>query len=261
MGSSDNSLEPEEDPSTKELGQDVFSQTRWSLIDAVKQGGAAGDQAAEELCRRYWRPLLCFARAEARQLADAEDLVQGFFASFLKGKGFAGADQNLGKLRSYLLAGLINHRNGEWRKGIALKRGAGVVPECLEEVNVPVHETPEVLFEREWARTLLHAAMLRLRASVLASRHGTTEGAWKLLGPLILTDHASKGESAAAAAALEIPEGTLRAQVARWRKRFYAEFFYDEVAATLKQPTREAVLEEMKEVILILRGEQPIPET
>ncbi|MDB4451743.1 hypothetical protein N9129_00865, partial [Akkermansiaceae bacterium] len=55
---------------------------------------------------------------------DAEDLVQGFFASLLEKNGLRLADREQGRFRAFLLGALKNYAAKEWRKDHQLKRGA-----------------------------------------------------------------------------------------------------------------------------------------
>jgi hypothetical protein len=57
---------------------DAFATTHWSLVLAAQGQSVAAEEALEELCRIYWRPLYAFAR----QGFDPEkrgDLTQDFF--------------------------------------------------------------------------------------------------------------------------------------------------------------------------------------
>ena len=66
-------------------GSPHFATTRWSVVCAA---GASAEPATrrgalETLCRAYWRPLYAYARRRGLRAAEAEDLVQGFFARLL----------------------------------------------------------------------------------------------------------------------------------------------------------------------------------
>ena len=258
MGGAFNPGDDSDASSLPEKHDQLFSLTDWTLVDAVKRGGAEGERAVEKLCRKYRRPLLCYARAEARQDADAEDLVQGFFAAFLKGRGFSGADREQGRLRNYLLTGLINHRNGEWRREQAQKRGGNRERVSLDEHEPVDAESPDRIYQREWARALLNAALVKFRQWVLDTREDG-KAMWRELGSLIFMAEAPMGACSAAAKALGVPDGTVRAILSRWRRKFFEGFLCDEVAVTLENATAEEITAELKEV-LRLAGEGPLLE-
>ena len=77
-----------------------------------------------------------------------------------------------GKLRSFLLVAVRNFLTNEWIKMNRQRRGGGATVLSFDwedaekrAVLEPVdHLTPEVIFERHWAMTLLRAAMERLEA-------------------------------------------------------------------------------------------------
>ena len=74
---------------------------------AAKPDGASqtqADKALAELCRAYWYPLYAFVRNRGYTPTDAEDLTQGFFARLIETRGFASAEPDRGRFRSYLLA-------------------------------------------------------------------------------------------------------------------------------------------------------------
>jgi DNA-directed RNA polymerase specialized sigma24 family protein len=62
-----------------------FPTTHWSrIIAAGDREGAGAHEALAELCRAYWYPLYAFVRRKGHGPEDAQDLVQGLFASLLE---------------------------------------------------------------------------------------------------------------------------------------------------------------------------------
>ena len=79
---------------------DYFATTHWSVVINAGQGGSPqAEVALNELCRRYWYPLYAFARRQGAAHAEAEDLVQGFFAGFLKKNYLAPLRKENGRFR------------------------------------------------------------------------------------------------------------------------------------------------------------------
>ena len=127
--------------------------------------------ALEELCSIYWPPVYAFVRSKGTSPAEAEDLTQGFFAEFLARDDFSKLDQSQRKLRSYLLQSVSNFMKKDWRNRTRKKRagnedaisleGAGIEGEsCLLEAADQT--TPETIFERQWAATVLEQVFRRL---------------------------------------------------------------------------------------------------
>jgi RNA polymerase sigma-70 factor (ECF subfamily) len=98
----------------------------------------------------------------------------------------------------------------------------------LEPVD---HLTPEAIFERQWAATLVARCLERLRREQLASGAGDRFERLKAF----LTGDGASGGAAALARELGVAESTLRVQLLRLRRRF-AAVLREEVARTVAQP-------------------------
>ncbi|TWU42766.1 RNA polymerase sigma factor [Novipirellula artificiosorum] len=98
-------------------GAREFATTHWSLVVAAKPDGASQTQAQEaleELCKAYWYPLYTFVRNRGYSPTDAEDLTQSFFARLIETRGFASAEPERGRFRSYLLGALKHFLAHDW---------------------------------------------------------------------------------------------------------------------------------------------------
>src|SRR4051794_20060126 len=158
---------------TDETSGARFPTTCWSRV------AAAGDphsptarEALITLCENYWFPLYAAIRRRGYGPHEAQDLTQDLFARLLEKGVFAEADPARGRFRTFLRAVcdhfLANHRDRE----NAQKRGGGkaaaAIPFDLAEgerryAREPAHElTPERVFDRAWALTLLGRTLDRL---------------------------------------------------------------------------------------------------
>lgn len=220
----------------------VFATTHWSVVlrAAGQHGTPASAEALEQLCRSYWYPIYAFVRRQGRSPEDAQDLTQDFFAHLLS-KGFpCGARPERGKFRSFLLVALRHFLVDQHRHADAAKRGGG---QTLISLDVHRAEerfgeerrhtsTPEKLYERAWAMTLLERASLRLGNEYSAAGRG---GLYERLRAFPL---AGKNDQsfALAAAELGMSVGALKAAVHRMRSR-YRELVREEVAHTVADPS------------------------
>jgi RNA polymerase sigma factor (sigma-70 family) len=157
-------------PETATRGRSAFVATRWSVVMAVGRGETSHAQAAlEELCQTYWQPLYAFLRRQGQPPAEAEDLTQAFFAQLLKRNAIRSVAPEKGRFRSFLLASLKHFVADEWDKARAQKRGGGKVI-SLDLAGAETRlggiasdaMTPEKVFERRWAMTLLEQVYERL---------------------------------------------------------------------------------------------------
>lgn len=151
----------------------AFGRTRWSVVYAAGDEGKESSRAAlGALCEQYWLPLFAYARRHGAREAEAQDQVQGFFATLLDGAGVAGADPERGSFRSYLLGAFRHFLSHERDRDNAVKRGAGVPELPLDYGTTTTRigfelrddETPERAFDRAWGHALLDDARARLRA-------------------------------------------------------------------------------------------------
>ena len=159
-----------------------FATTHWSVVLAAGQSGTPDAHAAlERLCQTYWPPLYAFLRRYGCSPEDAQDLTQDFFVHFLE-KGAAGqADPQRGRFRSFLLACLQHYLHDAHDRRTSARRGGGTPALSLDQERAergyaaePIeHVTPERVFEKRWATTLLENVMIQLAAEF--SRTGKRE--------------------------------------------------------------------------------------
>lgn len=153
-----------------------FPTTQWSLIaKATRDGSAAGRSALAELCRRYHGPVQAYIRTKVPSLEDAQDLTQELFGQMLEKRSWRRADGDRGQFRSYLLAIAANAVRNWWRMRNADKRGGGQPLQSLDLLAEAGWEpaAPEngedLIFDREWALTVLTAAWRQLEAAAAVS--------------------------------------------------------------------------------------------
>jgi len=224
----------------KETQNGAFSTTQWSVVLSAGNGDLpAAATALEQLCAKYWYPIYAFVRRRGADVHAAEDLTQAFFARLLEKEMLKQVDRQKGKFRSFLLASLTNFLNNEWAKQQTLKRGGQrqiisldetAAEECyrLEPVDAV---TPEKLFERRWALTLLEQVLDGLKREYTA---GGKAELFASLEPLI-TGEVTVGRYAELAAALDMKPEAVRVAVSRTRHRF-GELLRHEIAQTVSTP-------------------------
>jgi RNA polymerase sigma-70 factor (ECF subfamily) len=222
-------------------GPREFSTTHWSLVVAAKSDEASqtcARKALEELCKAYWYPLYAFVRNRGYTSDDAQDLTQSFFARLIETTGFASADPERGRFRSYLLGAMKHFLANEWHRAQARKRGGGVTvleldalePEARYALE-PIQTTdPDAGFDREWAQESIARAMGKLRMESEASGKGELFEALK--GSLTI-DEPARSETAAL---LGMTEGGVKVAVHRLRQR-YRELLRAEIAKTVIDPS------------------------
>lgn len=209
------------------------------MLSAGRKSSPQSEQALEELCRTYWYPLYAYTRHQGHSREDAEDLVQSFFARLLEKNYLDGLRSGKGKFRAFLLAALKHFLANERDRAHRQKRGGGATPLSLDwqdadtryQIDPADNLSPDKLYDRAWAVTLLERVITRLQDESVA------EGKSKLLEHLKPFLMVGKGAIpyAQAAADLDLSEGAVRVAVHRLRRR-YRELLRDEIAQTLSQP-------------------------
>jgi RNA polymerase sigma-70 factor (ECF subfamily) len=226
-----------------------FATTRWSLIvEAADPGSPQAEAALATLCELYWFPVYAFVRRSGRSTDESRDLTQGFFARVLEKGYFKQARQERGRFRSFLLTAVRNFLANEWDAGQAQKRGGGqrILPldfddsERRYQLEPADVETPERVYERRWAQTVLGHARDRLRAKFAESGRADL---FARLGPCLSGEEPDYG---ALSAELGMSAGSLRVAVHRLRRQFAATL-REAVAETVDRP--EEVEEELRHLI------------
>jgi RNA polymerase sigma-70 factor (ECF subfamily) len=215
----------------------VFATTRWSVVLLAGHEDAPGAAAAlAQLCTAYWYPLYAFVRRSGQGPEDARDLTQEFFARLLEKQWLAAADPERGRFRSFLVAALKHFLANEWNRSQRLKRGGGHEFVALDAVSAEERyalepadlASPERLYDRRWALTLLARAQERLREEMTAAGHGERFAA---LEPTLAGERTALPYEELATR-FGLTETAVKSMVLRLRRRF-REVLHDEVAQTL----------------------------
>ena len=219
-----------------------FATTRWTLVGHAAAGGGTHAVAAlGELFAIYWQPLYRYARRKGKSREDAEDLVQGFMARLIENDSLRHPDRSKGRFRTFLLASFNHWMINEWRRGSREKRGGGHSTVSFDwqhaESGLSLEpadpRSPDLLYDREWALTLLETTLARLEKIC----HG--EGGASVFDTLkpCLTADTARISYPELSASLGVGEGAARVAVHRLRKR-YRHLLKEEISRTLGDPAQ-----------------------
>lgn len=234
----------------------AFVTTHWSVVlTAARSDTPHAQEALARLCETYWYPLYAYVRRRGHSAEDAQDSTQEFFCRLLAGNWVSDADRTKGRFRTFLLTALNRFLTNEWDRARAEKRGGHAVPVPLDTdmaesrycADAGDALTPDRLYDRQWAMTLLERALTRLEAE--HQRLGKA-AEFTALSPALTAD---RGDIpyALMAAQLGLNEPATRMAVHRLRKRF-REVFREEIAQTVAQPGE--VEEEIRHLLAALAG-------
>jgi RNA polymerase sigma-70 factor (ECF subfamily) len=228
-----------------------FSTTSWSLVLAAVRPTSESQEALADLCQTYWKPIYAFIRRNGYAPDQAQDLTQAFFTEFLEKNYVRGANRDRGRFRSFLLSAVKHFLSHQRDRAQALKRGGGqthvsIDADAAEVWYAPAavdNLTPETLFERRWALSVLERVVARLRDG-FEQTHPAVD--FNHLMTFLNGDSRTESyedwaiETGASA-------GSLRTSVYRMRKK-YRELLRAEIAETVADP------DEIEEEIRFLRA-------
>ncbi len=218
-------------------GRNAFPSTHWTLvIDAgATHSSLERAGALALLCDAYWYPVYAFIRRRGYSPEEAQDLTQEFFLGILDGVFFQRANPEKGRFRSFLLGAVQNFLSDVSDRERSQKRGGGVAPLSFNfetgESNYarePAHtETPERIFQRKWARTLLDRSMGSLSGEFDAN--GKLDVFNRLKGYLTGDGEVKYAELGAG---LNLSESGVKSAIRRMRQR-YRDLLREEVLSTV----------------------------
>jgi RNA polymerase sigma factor (sigma-70 family) len=218
-----------------------FAATRWTVVLTAARGKThtQATDALAELCRVYWYPLYAYVRRRGHSPQDAEDLTQEFFARLLARDFLKGVAPEKGKFRAFLLAAMKHFLSNQYDRSHAQKRGGG---QTILSLDTPAAEcrfrrepaddlTPERLYQRQWALTVLDRVLGRLQGEYTVG--GKADLFDEIKGHL--TGSRESARYAEGAGRLGMTEGALRVAAHRLRRR-YRELLREEIAQTVQRP-------------------------
>jgi RNA polymerase sigma-70 factor (ECF subfamily) len=233
-----------------------FPDTQWSLVlRAGGQGTSLTQEALNTLCSRYWYPIYAFIRRKGNNAELALDLTQQYFYQLLKKRALSKVDPAQGRFRSFLRTDCANFLVDEYRRRKAEIRDPGM-PLLSIDVRTaegrylvdPAHgETPEAIFERNWARTLLERVLNSLREGY--EKTGKTIRFEQL--KMVLVEPARAIPYAEIARRLGTSEEAVATALHRLRRR-YRQILRAEIAATVANPAD--IDDEIRQLFKALRA-------
>jgi DNA-directed RNA polymerase specialized sigma24 family protein len=215
----------------------TFATTHWSVVLAAgQQKTPQATLALEQLCSTYWFPLYACVRHRGYGAEDAQDLTQEFLAHLLATHALAAVHPSKGRFRSFLLASLNHFLANEWDRVHAKKRGSGHTVISIETAEMQYQAelskdlSPERIFERHWALTLLAQVTAHLREDYYATGKGEIFEALRvyLAGEKGLPYRDMAGK-------LGLSVDALRKAVQRLRER-YGQLLREEITRTVSSP-------------------------
>jgi DNA-directed RNA polymerase specialized sigma24 family protein len=217
-----------------------FRTTAWSVVLAAARNptSESRDELAS-LCQTYWNPVYAFVRRSGHTSDQSEDLTQAFFALLLEKHYLRDVDRQRGRFRSFLLTAVKHFLANERDRAHAAKRGGRHPHVSIDVLQAETwyapaavdDTTPERLFERRWAVSLIDHVMARLRTEYSAA--GKAEQFDQLQG--FLTRDAEDASYETVAAAMGVSAGALRMSVHRLRRK-YRQVLRAEIAETVATP-------------------------
>jgi DNA-directed RNA polymerase specialized sigma24 family protein len=238
-----------------------WATTSWTQVLAARNAPSSESRPAlEALCRAYWYPIYVFVRGQGFDPEAASDLTQAYFALLIEKDYLDDFDPSLGRFRVFLKASVKHFLSKEREKGRAWKRGGHtqIISLDAEEVEgryrlEPVDRlTPEEIYERRWALTLLERVMGELRREF--EGEGRAQDFERLKG--FLTGEEPRLPYREVAAALGTTEAAVKTSVHRLRQRF-GHLLRQQIAETVASP--DEVDDEVRHLLGVIAPWGPRP--
>ena len=220
-----------------------FQTTHWTV---VLQAGAAESEetrrrALAQFSETYWPPLYTFVRRRGHSPADAQDIVQGFFVHLFEQNTLSRADQEKGRLRTFLLGSLQNYLLKQRERMSALKRGGGqqvvsfdeLLPQAEAAMLATSHLSDVNSYDVAWASSVVTRAWKNVRDRFAAEgkRDWVDE-----LRPFVAGGTAAAPNQQEVATRLGTSVENFRVWLSRLRQT-YRHALRAEVASTVSDPT------------------------
>jgi RNA polymerase sigma factor (sigma-70 family) len=231
-----------------------FVTTPWTEVMLAREQEAPGArEALEQLCRLYWYPLYAHIRQSINDPHNAEDLTQEFFRLLIEKNYLGAVDRERGKFRSFLLVAVKRFLINAHKHATRQKRGGGQshisldveLAESRLNAELATGLSPEEIFERRWAQTILNQSTTQLRNEYTAAGKSATFDA--LSG--FLADESRFGDYAEVAKRLDMTPSTVAVTVHRLRNR-YKQLVREAVRPTVADAAE--VDDEMKHLVATL---------
>jgi DNA-directed RNA polymerase specialized sigma24 family protein len=232
-----------------------FATTNWSaVLDAADVTSPRAQAALGALYQAYSYPLYGFVRRKGHAEHDAQDLLHDFFCTLIEKNYLKSVTSERGRFRSFLLGSLKHFLANDWHHAHRQKRGGQYAILSLDELMADAEQRfqiaaqdgasgTEVMYDREWAATLLARVLQTLRQESADARQ------FEAL-KIFLSSEGNAAAYQAAGATMGLGEGAVKVAVHRLRQRFQAEL-RREIAGTVG-PAGE-VEEELRYLAEILR--------
>ncbi len=234
------------------------------VLSAGGSHSSKSRRALATLCENYWFPLYAFVRRAGHSAEDAQDLTQEFFVRLLAKNYLAVADRQRGRFRSFLLGAMKHFLAKQRRRQGAQKRGGRRTMLSLDFhggedryglIEPADNLTPERLYEKRWAMTLLDLVLGRLREEfrttgkleLFDSLKQFLVGSGKGAGGTATPTYLDVGKE------LDISEGAVKVAVHRLRHR-YRKLLKEEIARTIEGP--ETLEDELRALMAALSSEK-----
>jgi DNA-directed RNA polymerase specialized sigma24 family protein len=224
------------------VGGAPFETTHWTVVLQARKADAdeAARKALASFSEAYWPPLYTFVRRRGYSSADAQDIVQGFFVHLFQQNTLSRADQEKGRLRTFLLGALQNFLLKQRERMRALKRGGAqqfvsfdeLLPQAEASMLATSHLSDVNSYDVAWASSVVTRAWKNVRDRFAAE--GKREWVDELR-PFVAGGTATPPDQEEVAKRLGTRVENLRVWLSRLRQT-YRHALRAEVASTVSNP-------------------------
>ncbi|MGE3767701.1 MAG: RNA polymerase sigma factor [Kofleriaceae bacterium] len=135
-----------------------------AVRDLASSDRASRERSMNTIASVYWTPIYKYLRVRhGKPPAEAEDILQSFFARVVEGSALQGHDPARARFRTFLRRSVDHHVIDIYRRQTAARRGGALpkvdVTDAENELATP--PVPEEVFDREWLARVVALAVER----------------------------------------------------------------------------------------------------
>lgn len=152
-----------------------FPDTSWKVVLSAKDRDSEKyRENLEKLVSMYWKPVYVYIRLGwVKSNEDAKELTQEYFSVFLERDYLKSVEPDRGKFRTYVKTTLKHFLIDVKRKGQTEKRGGFAKRLSFDQLPVEQRDfesgdDPSEAFDREWAKAVLEAGVIKMKESLVA---------------------------------------------------------------------------------------------
>ena len=224
---------------------EAFPSTNWRDLSKLKKADRQVYEALiNHLISSYWKPIYCFLRKKGYSNHTAKDLTQDFFYEIvLKKDLFQEADQEKGRLRTFLLKCLNNYTANYHRKERLLKNRPNQSLLRLDHLEEPSNLlaapdiSPECAYQISWVQQLVQESIQTVQQHFVQNGQSVHWQLFEMQFLFPITERSSRPTLKSLCKQYNLKDEKQVSNMLTTVKRAFRRVFYEKMASSLENPS------------------------